>query len=84
MAKELGVSDNDRLFTASANILNLATGGSLVGVNVDLVKLGSRLRGWFFPGLINRGVRKLLAESTQAEVAYPALAQALRSRWIRG
>ncbi len=50
MAKELGVTDQDRLFSASANMLNLATGGSPVDVNVDLVKLGDRLRGWLFRG----------------------------------
>jgi hypothetical protein len=82
VAKELGVADQERLFSAKLDVFNVATGGSPVEAGVDLVEAGGRLRGWIFPGLINRGVRKLLTESAQAELAYPALVQALRSRWI--
>jgi hypothetical protein len=79
VAKELGIAKADQIFTARANLMHL---GSPVDASVDLVEAGSRLRGWVFPGLVNRGVRKLLAEAAEAQVSYVDISKALRSRWL--
>jgi hypothetical protein len=82
VARELGVSSED-LVSAKLNAVQLAAGGIPVEAGVDLRKAGKRLWGWVFPGLINRGSRKLLARASADQSEYIDIAKALRSRWAR-
>lgn len=80
VARELGVS-KDELTSAKLNAVQLASGGVPLDVEVDLKKAGTRLWGWAFPGLINRGSRKLLARASADQSEYVDIAKALRRRW---
>jgi hypothetical protein len=82
VARELGVT-KDELVGAKLNAAQLATGGLPIEASVDLRKGGARLWGWLFPGLINRGSRKLLTQATTAQSEYVDIAKALRTRWAR-
>ncbi len=82
VARELGVT-KDELVSAKLNAAQLATGGVPIEASVDLRKGGKRLWGWLFPGLINRGSRKLLTRATTAQSEYVDITKALRSRWTR-
>jgi hypothetical protein len=82
VARELGVT-TDELVSAKLNAAQLAIGGLPVEASVDLRKGSERLWGWIFPGLINRGSRKLLARATTAQSEYVDIAKALRSRWAQ-
>jgi hypothetical protein len=82
VARKLGVRADD-LVSAKLNAVALATGGVPVEASVDLVKAGRRLWGWAFPGLMNRGSRKLLTRASAAQSEYVDIAKALRTRWNR-
>jgi hypothetical protein len=82
VARELGTS-TDELVSVKLDAVQLATGGVPVEASVDLVKGTRRLWGWIFPGLINRGSRKLLARASAAQSEYVDIAKALRTRWAR-
>ena len=82
VARELGVTE-DELVGAKIDAAQLVEGGLPLEASVDLRKVTKRLWGWIFPGLINRGSRKLLADATKAQSDYVDIAKALRSRWAR-
>jgi hypothetical protein len=83
VARELGVA-KDELVSAKLNAAQLGAGGlSPIDASVDLRKGTKRLWGWVFPGLINRGSRKLLTRATVAQSEYIDIAKALRSRWTQ-
>ena len=83
VARELGVAKSE-LVSARLKAAQLSAGG-LPGVDasVDLREGTKRLWGWIFPGLINRGSRKLLTRATKAQSEYPDVAKALRRRWVQ-
>jgi hypothetical protein len=82
VARELG-TNADELMTVKLNAMQLPAGGVPLDAGVDLQKAGKRLWGWAFPGLINRGSRKLLARASVDQSEYLDIAKALRSRWTR-
>ena len=83
VARELGVA-KDELWTAKVNAAKLSTGGfPPIDASLDVREGTKRLWGWVFPGLINRGSRKLLTRATMAQSDYVDVAKALRSRWAR-
>jgi hypothetical protein len=83
VARELGVA-KDELVSAKLNAAQLGTGAlSPIDASVDLRKGAKRLWGWVFPGLINRGSRKLLTRATVAQSEYIDIAKALRNRWTQ-
>jgi hypothetical protein len=82
VARELG-ANADELVSVKLNAMQLPAGGVPLEAGVDLRKGGKRLWGWAFPGLINRGSRKLLARASADQSEYLDIAKALRSRWTR-
>jgi hypothetical protein len=83
VARELGIA-KDELVSAKLNAAQLGTGGlSAIDASVDLRQGTKRLWGWVFPGLINRGSRKLLTRATAAQSEYVDIAKALRNRWAQ-
>jgi hypothetical protein len=83
VARELGVA-KDELWTAKVNAAKLSTGGfPPIDASLDVREGTKRLWGWVFPGLINRGSRKLLTRATMAQSDYVDVAKALRSRWAQ-
>jgi hypothetical protein len=81
VARELGVA-KDELWTTKVNAAKVSTGGfPPVDASLDVREGTKRLWGWIFPGLINRGSRKLLTRATMAQSDYVDIAKALRNRW---